>query len=229
MILFALFELAVLLFLFLLLRRLLVQFFRVSRVKVDLGEASYRAMRRYQSRYYLILIGLALFFSAIAFGALDFAVLEYHQHATEAWRLALERTSLVLPALLVGLSLSTQLADGINDYFQKDGLGFYLVELQEWREGFSFRRLRAWHLGLSLVLLLPLIYAQFNSYLELNANSLVSKQNFGEPRVVPHGQWHWLEASKRPAIATSAGDTLYLDSFRLSPEFLARLAQKSSP
>lgn len=67
------------------------------------------------------------------------------------------------------------------------------------------------------------------TYLELKANSLVSRQNIGDLRVVDHGKWYWLEASKRPATATSAGDTLYLDSFRLSPEFLARLAQKCSP
>jgi hypothetical protein len=219
-------EILVLLILFILLRQALLHLFPPAQVNVQLSAASRRAFKRYRLRYALLYTALGLIFTVLL--VLFFRFLFNQIHQDSAWELqyAINTISLIMPGLLLGFLLAHLAARPILARFQKDGLAFFMEELQELWVGWARERLLLWHMLLVLVLAGGMLVLQLSVGFAVNEERLLYETPLGERQERSPQDIEKMVGEDPPQLIFTDGDTLSMGYFNYDRAELRAYFQK---
>ena len=137
-----------------------------KQVVETLSEESLKALYKFRLRYFLLLIGFTIIGTLVlqlALGALQSFWFGY-MAKDYAFVFPLKNFALWYPSLLLAFLISSLVAFRLNRTLQKDGLSFFLEELQEEAQGYrSFGPKRWIQYGLGVVLFVLLLLPQFRA------------------------------------------------------------------
>jgi len=148
-----------------------------------LSEESLKALQRFRLRYFALLFGftvLGTFLFKFLFQWIRNVWVK--NIATEYFAVfPLQDFGLWYPSLLLSFLLATLIAFRLNRSLQKDGLSFFLEEVQEEAQGYrSFGPKRWIQYGLGLVLFLLLLYPQFHDSVRFKGEQIEWRQGWGD-------------------------------------------------
>ena len=215
-------ELLTVLLLFLLFRGAIRRFLPKRSKMENFSEESLKALRKFRTRYFLLL----LLFIAI-FGSLVFIGLVWLKNNTpfdanaNYQYIALKDSALVQPALLGGLLVGSLVAFSVNRRMQDDGLSFYLEELQELMQGYqSFGVFRKVQYLFGLALFLILSYSVLATSLVFTEDSMLQKRPFQAPEEHPLMDIKKLDGPKATQLLINEQDTINMALYEYNSETL---------
>ncbi len=206
-------EILVLLALFILLRQALRHLFPPARVSVQLSSASRQAFKRYRLRYALLYSTLGIVFTFLLVLFYRFLFNQIHQDSAWELQYAINTISLLMPGLLLGFLLAHLAARPLLARFQKDGLAFFMEELQERWVGWARGRLLRWHMLLVLLLAGSMLVLQLSVGFAANEERLLYETPLGERRERSPREIEKMVDEAPPQLIFTDGDTLSMGVF----------------
>lgn len=211
-------EIAALVIAFLLFRKVLQLFFPSSPLRIEVHQETKRALRRFYRRYLMIFFGLGLLASGLAFLLFDQMLSLLHQEEQALFVYPIHRTALILPAIISGFTVANILGDKINAYIQKDGLAFFLKEVQANWEGLNLIRLKFWHYLLVLAFLVLLLYSQFSVFFKAYPEVIIYTTQVLDTQSISKDEVSKVGGGQPLVLYFQNGDSLSMGKFDYSKE-----------
>lgn len=93
------------------------------------------------------------------------------------------------PSLLLAFLVSSIFAFRMNRKLQKDGLGFFLEEIQEEAQGYSSFGAKRWiQYGLGVLLFLLLLFPQFHDSVRLGSEAIEWRHGWGDLSIIKQSE-----------------------------------------
>ena len=216
------FELLTVILLFLLFRGAVQRFLPKRAQMESFSEESVMALRRFRIRYFLLLILFIGIFGTVLFFALVGLKNNTPLSANANWHyLKLKDSALWQPALLGGLLIGSLLAYWLNRRLQKDGLSFYLEELQELAQGYqSFGMFRKIQYIVGLVLFTILSYSVLATSLTFSEDKMYQSRPFKEKVAYSLEDIKKLDGPKATQLLINQQDTINMALYEYNSETL---------
>ncbi|WP_421754263.1 hypothetical protein [Croceimicrobium sp.] len=188
-----LFELVTLLLLFILFRGAIKRFLPKKTEMERFSPESLRALKRFRVRYFqLLLLFIVIFGTGIFYFLVWLNGSDFLSPQSFALYFPLKNSAYWQAAILGGLLVGSLVAFRLNRKLQRDGLSFYLEELQELVQGYqSFGTFRYLQYGVGLVLFGILSYSALSSGVAFDKAALTIIEPFG------HYEKHHFSAIKK--------------------------------
>lgn len=211
-----LFELLTLILFFVLFRGAIRRFLPKRSEMQRFSPESLKALQRFRARYFKLLllfifiVGTALYYLLVFIK--DGAWL---QRANYSFFLPLKDSALWQSSLLGGLLLGSLIAFVVNRRLQRDGLSFYLEELQELAQGYqSFGTFRYLQYGIGLALFSVLTYSLLSTGLGLDTNQITELHPFGRSNQIEFKTIKKLSSTKGEQLLLDEKDSLDLSIYK---------------
>ena len=199
---------------FVMLRQILVKTFPVKKIGMSLSNDSKKALYYYRRRYQFIFILCSMLLGVVSFLLIRFLFVRLHYIGGADFVWIIEDVALFLPSLLIAFLISNMISPAINDYFQKDGLGFFFEGYTEEQLGFSKKGLNKIEQVLGISLAIILLVAEFNVYVKLNDNKLSFNNFLSESKVVMLTDVEKIDdIGRKQSLITQKVDTLNLNKY----------------
>lgn len=209
-------ELLTLVLLFVLFRGAVRRFLPKRSEMQRFSPESLKALQRFRARYFrllllfIVIVGTALYFLLVF--VKDAALLH---RANYAFYFPLKDSALWQASLLGGLLLGSLIAFSINRRMQRDGLSFYLEELQELAQGYqSFGTFRYLQYAIGLALFTVLTYSVLSTGLGLNKDQLTKVHPFGQYNRIGFETIKKLSTDKSEQLLINEKDSLDLSIYK---------------
>lgn len=209
-------ELLTLVLLFVLFRGAVRRFLPKRSEMQRFSPESLKALQRFRARYFrllllfIVIVGTALYFLLVF--VKDAAWLH---RANYTFYFPLKDSALWQASLLGGLLLGSLIAFSINRRMQRDGLSFYLEELQELAQGYqSFGTFRYLQYGIGLALFTVLTYSVLSTGLGLNKDQLTEVHPFGQYNQIGFETIKKLSTDKSEQLLINEKDSLDLSIYK---------------
>jgi hypothetical protein len=227
-----LFELFTVALIFLIFRNAVRHFMPKKAKMKSFSPESLRALRKFRQRYFGLLFLFIILFGSIIYYTLtswNNLLLEDRLREYDMF-LPVSNNSFWQPSLLGGLLFGSLCAFYLNRIRQKDGLSFYLEELQELAQGYQSFRTFKWIQYVSGFLLFAfLVYAPLSSGLALKKSSLERLGPWQAKETWEIQSIKKLENQNGPQLLINNQDSISLYRFEYSDSDLEQFVLNSKP
>ena len=223
-------DLALLLLLFWFFRKGVKLLFPKSNFKIEISVESQDALRKYRLRYFLVWTILFVLISALGYAALYFLDQDIFVSAKfEGLYYGVKPQAYIQTAMLFAALCSVVLAPFFNERLQKDGLSFYLDELQEHVQGYKIKGLKLLQLGFGLILLGALLYAQMQTFFVMNPKEGRAMQGFSSDYRFKLSDIKEINNQKELLIIFTNDDTLHMGVYDYNEKEVIDFINKNTP
>lgn len=204
-------DLAFLVLLFWFFRRAVKLLFPKSRLKQEISKESKASLANYRRRYAIIFALLLLIISPLCYTLLYYLAEEVFVSVNgDGLYYGVKPQAYTQSAVLFAILCAAFIAPFINERLQRDGLSFYLEELQEHMQGYKVKGLKLVQLSVGLVLLILLLYAQVQTYLVMNPEEARAVQGFSSDFHFKLSEIKEINSEKDMLLILENGDTVSL-------------------
>tara|TARA_B100001115_G_scaffold182713_1_gene179642 strand:- start:1757 stop:2443 length:687 start_codon:yes stop_codon:yes gene_type:complete len=212
-----LFELLTLLLLFILFRGAIKRFLPKKTEMDRFSPESLKALRRFRGRYFqLLLLFILIFGTGIFFLLVWINSTTLMAPDSLALYFPLKNSAFWQASILGGLLVGSLVAFRLNRKMQKDGLSFYLEELQELAQGYqSFGTFRYLQYGLGLLLFAVLSYSALSSGIALDKASVTIIEPFGQYDSHSFTEIKKLDIKEDTQLLLDEKDTINLSFYKI--------------
>jgi len=223
-------DLALLVLLFWFFRKGTKLLFPKSNLEVEISLESQAALRKFRLRYFLIWALLFVLISFLSYAALYFLDQDiFVSGKFEGLYYGVKPQAYIQTAMLFAALCAAVLAPFFNERLQKDGLSFYLEELQEHVQGYRMKGLKLLQLGFGLILLGALLYAQMQTFFVVNTEEGRAMQGFSSDYRFKLSDIKEINNEKELLIIFNNDDTLYLGVYDYDEKEVYDFINKNTP
>lgn len=210
------FELLTFLVLFVLFRGAIQRFLPKKAAMNKFSAESLKALRNYRLRYFQLLILFILIFGILIYLLLVTIKDQLNPYAADYMLfLPLKNSAFWQASLLGGLLLGSLLAFQLNRRMQRDGLSFYLEELQELVQGYqSFSAFRLVQYALGLILFAILSYSALSTGLGFKPGAMHYLHPWGQTEIKELKSIKKLDKTKSIQLVINKKDTIDLSYYK---------------
>ncbi len=223
-------DLAVLIVLFWFFSRAVKLLFPKSNLEQKVSEASKAGLAAYRKRYFIVFAILALLISFFSYWVLYFLAEEvFVSPEFNGLYYGVKPQAYIQSAVLFALLSAAFISPYINDRLQRDGLGFYLEELQEHVQGYRIKGLKLVQLSAGFVLLFLLLYAQMETFFVMNPKEGRAVHGFSSNNYFKISEIKEINSDKDLEIILFNGDTISLSPYNYDSKEVYDFINKNTP
>lgn len=152
---------------FIIFRKVLLLLFPADEMPIELSQDSKQALKKYNKRYVLLFIVISMVLTAFMYWLLQLLYAAYHQDAYAQLVWEVESMATLWPALTGGMLAASFVARWVNEKLQKDGLFFFLEDIDDNLKGYNQAKLARWHVVAGLLVFAMLVGSQAQVYFKV--------------------------------------------------------------
>ena len=223
-------DLAFLVLLFWFFRKGVRLLFPKSNIEVEISAESEEALRKFRRRYFLIWTLLFILISALSYAVLYYLDQDIFVSAKfDGLYYGVKPQAYVQTAMLFAALCAVILAPIFNERLQKDGLGFYLEELQEHVQGYRIKGLKLLQIGFGLILLVALLYAQMQTFFVMNPTEGRAMQGFSSDYRFKLSDIKEINSDKELLLIFTNNDTIFMGVYDYNATEVYDFINKNTP
>ena len=223
-------DLAVLILLFWFFRRVVRLLFPKSHLEQEISKESRAGLAAYRKRYFIIFALLLLVISPLCYTVLYFLAEEVFVSAKfDGLYYGVKPQAYIQSSVLFAVLCAAVIAPFINERMQRDGLGFYLNELQEHVQGYKLKGLKLVQLSIGLLLLILLLYAQVETYFVMNPKEGRAVHGFSSDHNFKLSDIKEINSDKEMRLILNNGDTIFMGPYNYNRKEVYDFINKNTP
>jgi len=223
-------DLAFLVLLFWFFRRAVKLLFPKPRLEQKVSKESKAGLNAYRRRYAIIFTLLLLVISPLCYTILYYLAEEVFVSVNlDGLYYGVKPQAYIQSSVLFAILCAALIAPIINERMQSDGLSFYLEELQEHAQGYKVKGLKLVQLGVGVVLLILLLYAQVETYFVMNPEEARAVHGFTSDNHFKLSEIKEINSEKEMLLILENSDTISLGPYNYNRKEVYDYINKNTP